>query len=55
MISRVIMDEFMSPYYAKLLACAKEMDMLTIVDTDGEQAMRVEFERLAPLIGLYNR
>ncbi len=36
MISRRLMDEFLSPYYEKLLARAKEMDMVTIVDTDGD-------------------
>jgi len=36
MISRGLMDEFMSPYYEKMLARAKEMEMLTIVDTDGD-------------------
>ena len=36
MISREHMDEFLSPYYEKLIARAKEMDMLTIVDTDGD-------------------
>lgn len=41
MISRAIMDEFMSPYYAKLLARAKEMDLLTIVDTDGDVTLLV--------------
>ena len=41
MISRAIMDEFMSPYYAKLLTRVKEMDMLTIVDTDGDITLLV--------------
>lgn len=36
MISRAHMDEYLSPYYEKLLARAKAMDMLTIVDTDGD-------------------
>jgi uroporphyrinogen-III decarboxylase len=41
MISKGLMDEFMSPYYAKLLEKAKQMDMLTIVDTDGDVTMLV--------------
>ena len=41
MISREHMDEYLSPYYAKLLARAKEMDMLTIVDTDGDVTLLV--------------
>ena len=36
MISRELMDEFLSPYYEKMVARVKEMDMLTIVDTDGD-------------------
>jgi len=36
MISRKLMDEFLSPYYEKMVARVKEMDMLTIVDTDGD-------------------
>jgi hypothetical protein len=35
------MEEFMSPYYEKMLARAKEMDMLTIVDTDGDVTLLV--------------
>jgi hypothetical protein len=41
MISRALMDEFMTPYYEKMLARAKEMDMLTIVDTDGDVTLLV--------------
>ncbi len=41
MISRALMDEFLSPYYAKMLARAKEMKMLTIVDTDGDVTLLV--------------
>jgi len=41
MISRPLMDEFMSPYYEKMLARAKEMEMLTIVDTDGDVTLLV--------------
>ena len=36
MISRSVFDEFMAPYYRRLLARAKELDMLTVVDTDGD-------------------
>jgi hypothetical protein len=41
MISRELMDEYMSPYYKKTLARVKEMDMLTIVDTDGDVTLLV--------------
>jgi uroporphyrinogen-III decarboxylase len=41
MISRQLMDEFLSPYYEKLIARCKEMDMVTIVDTDGDVTLLV--------------
>ena len=41
MISRATMDEFMTPYYQKLLERVKEMEMLTIVDTDGDVTLLV--------------
>lgn len=41
MISRKLMDDFMSPYYERMLARAKEMEMLTIVDTDGDVTLIV--------------
>ncbi len=36
MVSRRICDEFMAPYYGRTLARAKELGMVTIVDTDGD-------------------
>jgi hypothetical protein len=36
MISRALCDEFMTPYYVKLLERIQEMNMVTIVDTDGD-------------------
>jgi hypothetical protein len=36
MVSRRICNEFMTPYYNKLLARVKEMNAVTIVDTDGD-------------------
>jgi len=41
MISRQHMDAFLSPYYEKLIGRAKDMDMLTIVDTDGDVTVLV--------------
>ena len=41
MVSRGICDEFMTPYYNQLLARAKEMKMLTLVDTDGDVTLLV--------------
>ena len=39
MISKQTFEEFMAPYYRKLLARAKELNLLTIVDTDGDVTM----------------
>jgi len=36
MISRGLCEQFMTPYYRPLLTRIKEMDMVTIVDTDGD-------------------
>ena len=36
-----LMDDFMAPYYRKLLARVKEMEMLTLVDTDGDVTLLV--------------
>jgi len=41
MISRQLMEEFLSPYYEKLIARCKEMEMVTIVDTDGDVTLLV--------------
>jgi uroporphyrinogen-III decarboxylase len=36
MVSRRICEEFMTPYYLRLLERVKEMNAVTIVDTDGD-------------------
>ena len=36
MVSRRICEEFMTPYYLRLMERVKEMNALTIVDTDGD-------------------
>jgi uroporphyrinogen-III decarboxylase len=41
MISKQIFDEFLAPYYRRLLSRAKELGLLTIVDTDGDVTMLV--------------
>jgi uroporphyrinogen-III decarboxylase len=41
MISHQVFEDFMAPYYRKLLARVKEMKMLTIVDTDGDVTLLV--------------
>ncbi len=41
MISQQIFEEFLAPYYRKLVARARELNLLTIVDTDGDVTMLV--------------
>jgi hypothetical protein len=36
MISRKTFDEFLAPYYKKLIPLLKELDIIPIVDTDGD-------------------
>jgi hypothetical protein len=36
MISKALFDEFMAPYYAKLMETANDLNIITIVDTDGD-------------------
>ena len=41
MISKNTFDEFLAPYYRVLTARARELNLLTIVDTDGDVTMLV--------------
>jgi len=41
MVSRQICDAFLSPYYRRMLERVQEMNMLTIVDTDGDVTLLV--------------
>jgi len=41
MISQQTFEEFLAPYYRRLLARAKELNLLTIVDTDGDVTLLV--------------
>lgn len=41
MISRAIFDEYMAPYYKRLIARLKESNIMTIVDTDGDVTLLV--------------
>lgn len=41
MISRGIFDEYMAPYYTRLIARLKESNITTIVDTDGDITLLV--------------
>jgi hypothetical protein len=36
MISRAIFDEFLAPYYRRITAALAELDIMLIVDTDGD-------------------
>jgi len=52
MISRQIFEEFLAPYYRKLVARAKELNLLTIVDTDGDVTMLVPWVQGVGVDGL---
>ena len=41
MVSRQVCDEFLTPYYRRLLERVKELGMLSIVDTDGDVTLLV--------------
>jgi uroporphyrinogen-III decarboxylase len=41
MISRAHFDDFMAPYYRRLIARLKESNIMTIVDTDGDPGLLV--------------
>ena len=41
MISKDIFDEFMAPYYRRLIAALQELDIIPIVDTDGDVTVLV--------------
>ena len=41
MISRNLMDAYMTPYYEKMIARAREMGIIPIVDTDGDVTLLV--------------
>jgi hypothetical protein len=41
MISPKILEEFLTPYYQKLMARTKDLGILTIVDTDGDVTLLV--------------
>jgi hypothetical protein len=41
MVSRQVCDEFLTPYYRRLLGRVKDLGMLTIVDTDGDVTLLV--------------
>lgn len=52
MISREMCDEFLTPYYRRLLERAKEMGMLVIVDTDGDVTNLVPWLQSAGVDGV---
>ncbi len=41
MISRQIFEEFLAPYYRQFVAALDELDILLIVDTDGDVTLLV--------------
>ena len=52
MIGEDLFDAFMAPYYRELLARVKEMNLLTIVDTDGDVTMLVPWLQKAGVEGV---
>jgi len=52
MISRAMCDEFLTPYYHRLLERAKEMGMLVIVDTDGDVTRLIPWMESAGVDGV---
>jgi len=52
MIGEDIFEEFVAPYYRKLLEPVKEMNALTIVDTDGEVTLMVPWLQRAGIDGV---
>lgn len=52
MISRAHCDEFLTPYYRRLMERVKDMNMLAIVDTDGDVTRLVPWLQSAGIDGV---
>jgi uroporphyrinogen-III decarboxylase len=52
MISRKAFDEFLAPYYRKLIPLLQDLDILTIVDTDGDVTELVPWLRDVGITGV---
>jgi hypothetical protein len=52
MIGEDLFEEFVAPYYRRLLPRIKEMNMLTVVDTDGDVTLMVPWQQRAGVDGV---
>ena len=52
MISRAIFDEFLAPYYRPIIAALAELDVMLIVDTDGDVTQLVPWLQEAGVAGV---
>ncbi len=52
MIGEAMFEEFVAPYYRRMLARVKEMGVLTIVDTDGDVTLMVPWLKRAGVEGV---
>ncbi len=52
MISKEIFDEFLAPYYQKLIPFLKELDIIPIVDTDGDVTELVPWLEEVGILGV---
>lgn len=52
MISRAIFDEFLAPYYRPIIAALAELDVMLIVDTDGDVTQLVPWLLEAGVAGV---
>lgn len=52
MLSRQAFEEFLAPYYRRLLAAARELDILPIVDTDGDVTLMVPWLQEVGIAGV---
>jgi uroporphyrinogen-III decarboxylase len=52
MISKETFDEFLAPYYRKLMPVMEELNIIPIVDTDGDVALMVPWLEGAGIVGV---
>ena len=52
MISRKLFDEFVAPYYRRLIPRLQELDILPLVDTDGDVTMLVPWLTELGVVGV---
>jgi hypothetical protein len=52
MISQTVFDEFLAPYYRRLIAALNELDIMLIVDTDGDVTQLVPWLQAVGVAGV---